>query len=264
MDINEAISYQYPFEWYIDSKSPIVNRLLKAIIEKDSSQMEKLFLSGATLKEMDQFTFRRTLYEVMEEYPVIKCLVDHGLSNIYSAYTRYDLDCSWAYEECFDPGGYLWGLLARAIHVRNYSVIELLAQNGFGSLGFCSYYDNGQGGNGLQWIRGDIKVVEILLENGFPRERIEQYRYISNDVIQYLNNHPLIHRKTLGLDPYKYCEIKKPRLENPIFFRKAAQERNAFLMEDYNDRVAAQIRLRESLGEQVWAQRWAAANNVRR
>lgn len=49
MGINDEISYQWPYAWDADnmaSEKPVVNRLLKAMIEKDIVEMEKLFSLG--------------------------------------------------------------------------------------------------------------------------------------------------------------------------------------------------------------------------
>ena len=63
MDINEEINYTWQFGW--DKKGygeprPIVNRLLRAIIEKNVDEMESLFDKGASLEKIHRVSFERT------------------------------------------------------------------------------------------------------------------------------------------------------------------------------------------------------------
>lgn len=42
-------------------------------------------------------------------------------------------------------------------------------------------------------------------------------KYSESDVIMYLMEHPIIHRKTIVLDKFKFKEIPYPKLEKPGF-----------------------------------------------
>ena len=80
-------------------------------------------------------------------------------------------------------------------------------------------------------------------------------KYPESDVIMYLKEHPIIHRKTLALDNFKFKEIPYPRLETPGFFnRKRIKESNLLLLKDYEDRVEAQNRFKVELGADKWQQ----------
>ena len=120
-EINEPIAYNWTLGWSVDGMSnpkPIVNRLLKAIIEKDICQMENLYRKDATLEEANKETFERILYHVIDTYDVINWLVQHGMSCDVFSY-------------CIEPDGYIWGLMARAWYLHAYDVMDLLAYHGF-------------------------------------------------------------------------------------------------------------------------------------
>ncbi len=251
MDINEAIPYAWPFGWDSENMSreaPVVNRLLKAIIEKNVNEMNDLFSKGATIKGIDEATFERALFHMLGDYPVIKCLVEHGFIGAYGDYEY----C----QTCLEPAGYFWGILARAWVIGNMDVFKLLAQNGFGDMSICS---NGEGYYGEELIikRNDVQAAIILMENGYPRKEFlcERYmnRYPNSEVLGYLQLHPLIPRKTIMLDDFKFREIPLPRLEEPGFFnRKKVRQRNKILLQDYEDRVIAQERFKRELGIEKW------------
>lgn len=59
MDINEKIEYRWPYGWSMEGigRKPSVNRLMKAIIEKNIEEVDKLFRQGATILGMDETTF---------------------------------------------------------------------------------------------------------------------------------------------------------------------------------------------------------------
>ena len=53
MDINEPIPYRWTLGWDegMVSPRPTVNRLLKAMIEKNANEMERLFQQGASVDQ---------------------------------------------------------------------------------------------------------------------------------------------------------------------------------------------------------------------
>lgn len=251
MDINEKISYKWPFVWNAEDmgqKEPEVNRLLKAIIEKNINEMNSLFLKGATIQGINKSTFQRAIFHLLGEYDVVKCLVEHGFIGIFDGFD----------DRCIEPETYSWGILARAWSIGsyngNYDVFELLAKSGFSNMHFCS---RGQGYEGEDLIVGknDIRAAVILMENGYDRSKFLRYqnKYPGSDVIRYLIDHPVIHRKSIALDDFKFREIPYPQLETPGFFhRKRTQENNSLLIKDYEDRVEAQNQFKRELGESNW------------
>lgn len=247
MGINDEINYKWPFAWKgMSSPKPTVNRLLSAIIEKDVEKMECLFSQGATIEGMDESTFQRALFHLLGETPVIKCLVKHGFIRIYDNYKIP--------EKCIEPESYFWGIPARAWYLGNYEVFELLVQNGFGEMFICS---KGEGYEGVELIakKNDIRAAKILLENGYPRWEFEREanRWPDSSVVRFLQENPVVHRKSFVLDYFKFKTIPKPQLETPgIFNRKKVEKRNAIIMEDYKDRLSAQNRFIESIGRERW------------
>lgn len=229
-NINEAIPYKWTFGWSIENMSnpkPIVNRLIKAIIEGDISQMEYLYKHGASLRKTDKETFQRVLFYVISECDTISWLVNHGMT---SENTR----------DCIDIDGYIWGLLARAWYVKAYDVMELLAYYGFDWLSFCI---NGKVWNAERLIfkNDDICAMKILKEHGFIENVENLYEYPRSKVTDYLKEHPLIKRKSVGLDGFKFSQIPEPTLEKGrVISRKKVREKNELKIADYNDRLRAQ------------------------
>lgn len=238
-DINEEIQYKWEFGWTIENMSnpkPIVNRLIKAIIEGDVSEMQYLYKKGASIKGTDNATFQRVLFHVINKYGTIEWLVNHGMT---SENTRH----------CIGVDGYVWGMLARAWYVKAYDVMELLAYYGFECLTFCI--------NGNVWYtdrlifeKDDICAMKILKEHGFIEEvnfvrgfPYSRFRgeYPESKVTLFLNTHPIIKRKSVGLDNWKFSKIPEPELEKEgLFNRKKVQERNEIRIADYKDRLRAQ------------------------
>ena len=251
MSINDRISYEWPFGWnaeHMGKEEPEVNLLLKAMIEKNVYEMNRLFSEGATIQAIDKSTFERALFHLLTEYEVIKCLVDHGFIGMYGDFEYND--------KCLEPETYSWGILARAWYLGNYVVFELLAKNGFSNMYICSC---GEGYYGEELIirKNDIKATKILLENGYSRNEFMDYKnkYPDSDVITYLIEHPIIHRKTIALDRFRFKEIPYPKLEKPGFFnRKRIEESNSILLKDYEDRLEAQSRFKMELGKDKWQQ----------
>ena len=240
MDINEEINYVWQFGWdkkgYGESR-PIVNRLLRAIIEKNVDEMESLFAEGASMEKIHRVSFERTLYFVLDDINVIQSLIEHGFQGFYGCFMSF---------ECIDNESYCKRLTYRAAEIKSYDVMELLIQNGFSYNGNFDEY----------WFKNEeILPIKILLENGRPRNYFdaERKKYPRSKVTQFLNDNPFISRKTILLDPDKYRKIPKPTLKKVGFlFRKSIEEENHFLMRDYEDRIAAQERLKKKLGEEKW------------
>ena len=248
--IDEAISYTWTLGWgeQLSKWKPIVNRLLKAIIEENVAEIDALLAEGASLKACDSITLRRVLYHVADNYPVMARLVANGVSRIGN-----DIDTIGNNGindvKCLTPSGYRWGLTARAYYLKAYDVMDLLAANGFDDF---ACYDNGWDET---WeaddhiLRtGDEKGLKILLENGYVFSCSPFYR---SQYEKYVLNRTQVKRKTAGLDPLKFKNAA-PQLsyeEEPLLFgRKEAKARNARRREDYEDRVRALKEFRDAFG----------------
>lgn len=248
MDINAEIQYVWNFGWDRDNMSqsgPKVNLLLKAMLDKNVEEMERLFQQGATLEKADKETLGRVVFHILDEYDVVHCMTKHGFVGYIGKFVNFS---------CIGEDGYSWDLMARAWYLKRYDVLELLAENGFEGVSYC-INGSGEDIDRLIVIRGDVKAANILMEYGYPRYEFERYqlRYPDSKVIRYLQENPVIKRKIGVLDPFKYKEIPYPSLEKPSFFNKKKVEViNRNLKQDYEDRIEAQKRFKALIGETEW------------
>lgn len=249
MDINAPIRYEWKLGWDRNSmaaQNPIVNPLLKAIIEKDMAVMESLFEKGARLDKIDKVTLQRVVFYVLNDYSVVKWMTRHGFQGFYGVFEGF---------RCLGADGYYWDLLARAWYLKKYDVFELVAAYGFNK--GVSYCIGGEAWDVDKIIvaQGDVRAAKILLEYGYPRELLEQCTkcYPQSTVSWYLRDNPVVKRKMGSLDNMRYRTIKYPYMEKPrLFGRKKVMKKNENLLLDYNDRVEAQKNLKAYLGEARW------------
>lgn len=254
--INEPIYYNWKLGWGdgIGSSQPIVNPLLKAIIEKDVNEMDRLFAAGASLKKCDQTTFRRALFHVIDSYPVMCRLVKHGFSRI-----GHDIDSLGNNgindQECLTPGGYRWGVIARAYYLGAYDVMDLLASHGFNH--FNCYTEGWADSEDMDYVifkKDDRKAIQILLENSYDIGVGPFYRRCYE---KYVINQPQVRRKSIGLEDNIFRITPQMRsLEKVplIFGRKEAIYRNSRRREDYEDRVRAFNEFKATYGSEEYAQ----------
>ena len=81
---------------------------------------------------------------------------------------------------------------------------------------------------------------------GYPYSVLRQ-KFPNSKVTAYLNNNPLIKRKSVGLDDFRFHKIPKLNLEKVgIFHRKETIRRNENRTADYNDRIRAQKEYRKT------------------
>lgn len=238
-NIDQIIPYNWPFGWSVEGMAnpqPIVNRFLKVIIEGEIPLMESLYQQGATLESIDKETFHRVLYHIINKYDVMSWLIRHGMSFQNTDY-------------CIDPDGYRWGLIARAWYIGAYDVMELLAYYGFNELYFC-VNGNGWDAAELMFKNGDVQAMKILKEHGYIEAvdyaygipySIYRRKYPNSKVTLYLEENPVIRRKSVGMDYLKFRRIPEPKLEKEgILHRKDSRRRNEIVMADYNDRISTQ------------------------
>ena len=254
MDINEPIPYRWTLGWDegMVSPRPTVNRLLKAMIEKNANEMERLFQQGAIIKRTDKETLQRVLYHVLDDYDVIACLVRHGFTSRYGAMIRRS--DYYADDECWSPYAYGSGLPGRAWSMKSYKVLKLLVDEGFEKMYF-SIKDQFYEAEKLSYEREEIEVVKLFLENGRLTTYYDSYfrNHPNNKITKFLQERPVIKRRSALLDPWLFKKIPEPQLIKVGFFgKKAAQEKNDRILADYKDRVAAQKRFIEQAGIDAW------------
>lgn len=249
-NINEPIPYNWTLGWGRGCTGrPVVNRLLKAVLDNDVDEMDRLFAQGATLRACDPTTYKRVLYHVAGNYPVMVRLVQHGLSRVGRDAERYG-DNGTNPLQCMTPSGCFWGLIARAYRLGAYNVMELLARNGFNEF---DYYDKGwpdvRRADVEMLQSGDERAIRILLEHSY--DRWDAGPFYRRQYENYVVNRTQIRRKSIGLDDCKfYNGPGSPRYEEvPLLFgRKDAQARNARRREDFEDRVRAYREYKASFG----------------
>lgn len=256
MDINEPISYRWTLGWDegMVSPRPTVNRLLKAMIEKNATEMERLFQQGASLKRTNKETFQRVLYHVLDDYDVVACLVRHGFTSRYGAMIKKS--DYYADDECWSPYAYGSGLPGRAWAMKSYKVLKLLVDQGFEKMSYSikdQFYDAEE----LSYKREEIEVVKLFLENGRLINHYELRNYFSNypnnKITKFLQSRPVIHRRSALLDPGLFSEIPEPQLIKVGFFGgKVAREKNERILADHADRINAQKRFIEQIGLDAW------------
>lgn len=236
-NINAPIRYKWTLGWGdgIGQDRPVVNLLLKAIIERNVVEMDKLYKQGASVKACDETTLQRVLFHVVDNYPVMEWLVKHGVSRI-----GRDIDINGNNgindEKSISPAGYQWGLAGRAYYLEAYNVMNLLCAYGFSDF-YCyeGGWENGWDADRQIFRTGDEKAIKILLENGYIFDDWRDYE-------KYVLPRPQVKRKTIGLDPLKFSRgIPTPSYETvPLLFgKKDVERRNKRRQEDYEDRVRA-------------------------
>lgn len=266
MRIDEPIAYRWPYEWNgnnMATQKPVVNRLLKALIEEDYIQIKNLYeQEGASLQNSDQGTLSRIIYEKLSNYEFIEFLLRNELISSFIGMPG----AVWL-NSCTGPDGYSWGLLARAGVSHDYDVMELLALYRFENTSYCI------GGEGFEleddiFRYNDVEAFKVLHENGATKCQFNvnheylpwlnlRRRFPNSKVTAYLNSHKIPKRYSLGLDSDAFYHISPPTLEREgLFGKKNASIRNEMRMKDYEDRVRAQKSYLQWLQSKNKLQRW--------
>lgn len=233
MGINDTINYSFPYAWNQEnmSSTPKVNLLLRALIERNYREAQELLNSGATFHAIDNETFRRCLFEFVEDYKLMKFMIDNGFTGIdaycYPSIFKED-------SECIDPAGYLWSLVGRAYVLGKKNVMELLFTNGFKGTKFYwkgNYYFIPR----YAMKNDDIGLIQLLLSHGYPKKKlIDSLNYGERDyskAYMYVMSNPTIQWKSYGLGEIA-GEVPVP--EKPEFSRFTFKKKKQQLMADYN------------------------------
>lgn len=233
-------------------QEPVVNPLIKAIIEHDYASMDNLYTNGARLSSCHEETLQVALFYSIDDYRTMSWVIDHGL---YGRLNARNARSDWLCRECVDSDGYSWDLLSRAWFVDAYDVMELLIERGLGEQ-FPQYCMRGVGFKLLYQMfkQQDIKGVRLLRAHGYQLKpwdpSVNHYNLLKEEypnslVVCDIENHPLVTRKGFGMDVHFLTaargSIKAPKLRQVRFLhRKEDQRWNELESADYADRVRAQ------------------------
>lgn len=219
MDINSPISYKFPYVWNSENMpgTPKVNLLLKELIERNYTRASSLLAHGATLKGIDDTTFRRCLFEFLEDYTLMKFLADNGLNGIY-----------WSEQtECIDRAGYCWSLPGRAFVLGNRRLLDLLFTNRFKP---GTFWKNGRvySLENYAMQNNHFQLIEILLSHGCPKNELTRWvdacDMNSSKSYQYVIGNPDIQWKSYGLGALeKDIPMPKKPVLKPLMFKKTKQ-----------------------------------------
>lgn len=241
VNMNSPINYPFPYKWSSDGMSgqPIVNPLMKAIIEENITEMYSLVKNGASIHCLDEGTLGRVLFNKITNYQIAKFFVDCGGRGYFINHKMY--------KECYDDYGYISGGMALAYYYNANNVFKILAENGFKTTSICF---NGQGFDLLDLIkrRDDVNALKFLLENGFNRSHIEwEFKNCSGYCSKFLLDNPVVHRKSSVLEFDLCADIRMPNLKTPKFLHK---KENNLILEDYKDRINAKRKFLNSISEE--------------
>lgn len=251
---NKPISYVWPYSWMgMASKTPRMDPMIQAIINEDVDELRRLRAQGFSLRNSDEGTLKRTLFEKISSTRVMKLLIEEEyISSFISADSTYHH--AKYITKCINERGYSWGLIAKACYERAYEVMDLLARFRFDDTLYCFNGTDGPSG-GIEDIifqRDDVTAIKILYENGIEHYTNNHYdecvfwwqwrdRYPNSSVTKYLSDHPYPVRRSMGLDNFAFRKIEQDKMEKVgLFNRKAALRRNEYRRLDYEDRVKAQ------------------------
>lgn len=249
--VNDPIHYRWTLGWDpegITEPKPVVNPLIKALLEHDYQEMDVLYRKGARLNAANNDTLLRTLFHIAGDYRTIRWLVEHGLYG--DSYMRHDKDGANG-SECVGPDGYITGAIARAWILGSYESMALLASRGFDYMHICV--------GGEKWEldelicqKNDVRAMRLLREHGYRVQpwdhedwnfkRLKR-KFPTSTVIKDMEEHPLVKRKSVGLDGERLAvaPLEGPKLVKVRFFHREEDERwNALERADYDDRVRAQ------------------------
>lgn len=236
--VNNPIDYKFPYVWNKEnmSSSPKVNLLLKALIERNYTKATELLNKGASFKKIHSETFRRCLFEFLEDYDLIKFMIDHGFTGLY--FHEYPSISSTENYECIDRPGYGWSLTGRAFMLGKRNVLELLLKNRFKP---GQFWKNGDTYDIPRYaMRTDhITLIDILLSHGYPSEKLLQQiptgKHAESKACCYLLSCPDIKWKSYGQGCLeKDIEIPEEPEFSVFMFKKTKEK----LIVDYNRRLS--------------------------
>lgn len=246
-DINRPISYMWKFGWDGMVGNPVVNPLMKAIIESNYPEIKRLIVNGASPKLLEKNTLQRVLFIKIKDYRIISLFTALGARYYYPDVI------SEALKECLDEHGHILHTVTCAYSSGAYDVFELLLSAGYFDLDLID----------MIFSMDDLNSMKLLMNYGFEKRIVTDSTYFYNGInhhryylkhyentkcYQYLTNTIVFRRKSYAISPNLIYSIPKPVLEKPGFFnRKKVEAYNQAIMDDYYDQVRVQKELIDSL-----------------
>lgn len=248
--------YWWPYSWKnMRADHPKISPMINAIIDDDLIALKQMRSEGMTLKNSDEGTLQRVLYEKMNSVELMKLLIeDEYITSFMSADLEFN-EAKYIRSECIGQDGYYWGLMAKACYDRQYEIMDLLARYRFDT---TSYHINGQSFwiEDLIFQRDDLTAFKILYENGkfdgsinmiidglgdFCVCRKQRERYPHSKVTKYINEHRYPIRRSMGMDYQAFRTIDPPSyFKVGLLNRRKMIQNNEDIRLNYEDRKRAQ------------------------
>ena len=244
-NLDATISYNWKWSWKISGK-PVVNRLMKAIIEQNIQEMYSLVQKGAHIEALEEYTLGRILYINIKSFDIFKFFIDNGCRGYW------DDKKSSLLNNVLNENFYNSSPMSMAYYREAYDVFELLIKNGYGNDYLTDR--NNECINFLKLImeRQDINAIKILMDHGFNRNEILERgyydKYIGTPCYEFLRQNIPYHRKSFVINTKLMYTIPQPELEKPrLFNRKKVENKNKALIDDYQDMLRVQKEFMDSL-----------------
>lgn len=197
MNINAEIKYKYPYKWDYENTGgrPIVNLLLKALLERDFNGAQTYIQHGASLQEIDETTLKRSLYVFLNDYKRMEFLCKNGFNGILFPHIN-----------CIDQNGYCHDLTDLTYELQNWDVLDLLFANGF---------DPSLDIKLASVVQKNATLIDLILSHGYPKEYfLSSIKYFvkdqeKNPMYQYIENRYITDFRSYGLGDL-HRKIEKP------------------------------------------------------
>lgn len=263
-------TFIFPYKWKETAK---VNSLLEALINKNFSKAETLIKNGMSLKDIDDSTFQRCLYEFLNDYETMEFLIKHKFNKFH-----------FKYISCLDENNYIWGLVARAYVLNRMDIVELLFSVGYDVFEQGQYIVNGEGY--LLWKYCFIKIfdknlMDLLLSYGYDKKlillHVDDSDFPNLHAANYIKSNPKINWKGYSLKTRWEDVIERPIMPKIGIFTSKEKERKIITeynqaIENYNEQVRVQKEFIESItneerelleeDEKTRALAWTALNEI--
>ncbi len=245
--------YWWPYRWKgMTSKHPIISPMINAIIDDDIDALKQMRAEGMSLRDSDEGTLRRALFEKMESHDLMKLLIEDEYITSFMSADR-DFHHAKYLTSCLDENGYSWGLMSRACYVCDYEIMDLFARYRFDST-LLVINGTDYSIEGLIFDRDDLVAIRILYENGDGIYNDDLFNgfgdplaflkwrsmYPNTKVTRYLDENLYPKRRSMGLDGGAFSDIKYPYQEKlGLLHRKERKTRNEYRILNYKDRIRA-------------------------